>query len=62
MSHRRIYETIGVRYDDIDRVPIILAEIREYLIGSHGGEIAFPTRTLHVAGDVHLAGLPAERR
>ena len=29
MSHRRIYETIGVRYDDIDRVPIILAEIRE---------------------------------
>ena len=115
MSHRRIYETIGVRYDDLDRVPIILAEIREYLIGSfyidesqtlmvnfnqfgassldffiycfthttvwaeyhrikeevllhisgiigrHGGEIAFPTRTLHVAGDVHLAGLPAEK-
>ena len=115
MSHRRIYETIGVRYDDIDRVPIILAEIREYLTGSshidesqtlmvnfnqfgassldffiycfthttvwteyhrikeevllhisgiiarHGVEIAFPTRTLHVAGDVHLAGLPAER-
>ena len=114
MSHRRINETIGVRYDDIDRVPIILAEIREYLIGSayidesqtlmvnfnqfgpssldffvycfthttvwteyhqvkeevllhissiiakHGGEIAFPTRTLHVAGDVHMAGL-AER-
>ena len=111
MSHRRIKETIGVRYDDIDRVPIILAEIREYLIGSaliddsqtlmvnfnqfgpssldffiycfthtivwteyhtvkeevllqissiiakHGGEIAFPTRTLHVAGDVHMAGL-----
>ena len=115
MSHRRIYETIGVRYDDLDRVPLILAEIREYLICSsyidesqtlmvnfnqfgassldffiycfthttvwteyhrikeevllhisgiiarHGGEIAFPTRTLHVAGDVHLAGLPAER-
>jgi MscS family membrane protein len=114
MSHRRINETIGVRYDDIDRVPTILAEIREYLIGSayiddsqtlmvnfnqfgpssldffvycfthttvwteyhqvkeevllhissiiakHGGEIAFPTRTLHVAGDVHMAGL-AER-
>jgi MscS family membrane protein len=104
MTHRRINETIGVRYDDVDRVPIILAEIREYLIGSsyidesqtlmvnfnqfgassldffvycfthttvwtdyhrikeevllhisdiiarHGGEIAFPTRTLHVAG------------
>ena len=114
MSHRRIKETIGVRYDDIDRVPIILAEIREYLIGSdyidesqtlmvnfnqfgassldffiycfthttvwteyhrikeevllhisgiiarNGGEIAFPTRTLHVAGDVHMAGIPAE--
>ena len=115
MSHRRIYETIGVRYDDIDRVPIILAEIREYLIGSafiddsqtlmvnfnqfgpssldffiycfthttvwtqyhkekeevllhissiiarHGAEIAFPTRTLHVAGEGHLAGTPADR-
>ena len=114
MSHRRIKETIGVRYDDIDRVPIILAEIREYLTGSshidesqtlmvnfnqfgassldffiycfthttvwteyhrikeevllhisgiiarHGGEIAFPTRTLHVAGDVHMAGIQAE--
>ena len=114
MSHRRIKETIGVRYDDIDRVPVILAEIREYLIGSpyidesqtfmvnfnqfgassldffiycfthttvwteyhrikeevllhvssiiarHGGEIAFPTRTLHVAGDVHMAGLPTD--
>ena len=111
MSNRRIYETIGVRYDDIDRVPVILADIREFLIGSahidksqtlmvnfnefgpssldffiycfthtivwteyhqikedvllhisgiiakHGGEIAFPTRTLHVAGDGHLAGL-----
>ena len=34
MSHRRIYETIGVRYADIDRVPVILAEIRAYLIGS----------------------------
>lgn len=114
MSHRRIYETIGVRYNDLDRVPVILAEIREYLIGSsyidksqtlmvnfnqfgassldfflycfthttkwaeyhrikeevllhisgiigrHGAEIAFPTRTLHVAGDVHLARPPAE--
>jgi MscS family membrane protein len=114
MSHRRIKETIGVRYDDIERVPVILAEIREYLIGNsdidesqtlmvnfnqfgassldffiycfthttvwteyhevkervllhisgiiakHGGEIAFPTRTLHVAGDVHMAGLAAE--
>jgi MscS family membrane protein len=115
MSHRRVNETIGVRYDDIGRVPIILAEIREYLIGSpyidesqtcmvnfnqfgassldffiycfthttawteshqikeelllhiagiiarHGGKMAFPTRTLHVAGDLQLAGLPTER-
>ena len=114
MSNRRIYETIGVRYDDIDRVPVILAEIREYLTGSddidkahilmvnfnqfgassldffiycfthttvwteyhrikeevllhisgiiarHGGEIAFPTRTLHVAGDVRMAGISDE--
>jgi MscS family membrane protein len=116
MTHRRIKETIGVRYDDIDRVPIILAEIREYLIGSaliddsqtlmvnfnqfgpssldffiycfthttvwtqyhkekeevllhissiiarHGAEIAFPTRTLHVAGEGNLAVPAADRR
>jgi len=115
MSHRRIEETIGVRYDDIDRVPIILEKIRDYLIGSahiddsqtlmvnfnqfgpssldffvycfthttvwtkyhevkeevllhiseiitsHGAEIAFPTRTLHVAGDVHMSSPPADR-
>ena len=115
MSHRRIKETIGVRYADLDRVPVMLAEIRAYLIGSasidasqtlmvnfnqfgassldffiycfthttvwteyhrikeevllhiadiiarHGGEIAFPTRTLHVAGDVHMASLPTVR-
>ena len=115
MSHRRIKETIGVRYADIDRVPIILAEIREYLIGiasidasqtlmvnfnqfgassldffiycfthttvwteyhrikeevllhiayiiaSHGGEVAFPTRTLHVASDVHMVSQPTVR-
>ena len=114
MTHRRIMETIGVRYDDIDRVPIILAQIREYLmssaliddsqtlmvnfnqfgpssldffiycfthttvwtkyhevkeevllhisgiIASHGAEIAFPTRTLHVASDAHLGGLPTD--
>ena len=34
MSHRRIYETIGVRYADLDHVPVMLAEIRAYLIGS----------------------------
>ncbi len=31
MSHRRINETIGVRYDDITRVPNILKDIREML-------------------------------
>jgi MscS family membrane protein len=31
MSHRRIYETIGVRYDDLDRVPEILAGIEAML-------------------------------
>jgi MscS family membrane protein len=115
MTHRRIKETIGVRYDDIDRVPIILAEIRQYLrgsaiiddsqtlmvnfnqfgpssldffiycfthttvwtqyheekeevllhvasiIASHGAEIAFPTRTLHLAGNGHVAGLETDR-
>ena len=102
MLNRRIYETIGVRYDDVSVLPVILQGIRDMLqsheaidttktlmvnfnafndssvdffvytftkttvwtdfhgikedvllkissiIESHGGEIAFPTRTLHV--------------
>jgi MscS family membrane protein len=31
MSHRRIRETIGVRYDDIGQVPAILQDVRKYL-------------------------------
>lgn len=31
MSHRRIYETMGVRYDDVSRLPGILAEIKKML-------------------------------
>jgi MscS family membrane protein len=31
MSHRRIKETIGVRYDDMSRVPAILEDVRKYL-------------------------------
>jgi MscS family membrane protein len=31
MTHRRIRETIGVRYDDISRVPAILQDVRKYL-------------------------------
>jgi MscS family membrane protein len=34
MLNRRIRETIGVRYDDVDRVPAILADVREYLQAS----------------------------
>lgn len=32
MSHRRIYETIGVRYKDINKVATILQEIQDMLI------------------------------
>ncbi len=32
MTHRRIYETIGVRYDDVDRLEDILTEVREMLL------------------------------
>jgi MscS family membrane protein len=107
MLNRRIHETIGVRYDDVDKVPAILADVRAYLqtsshidqsvtlmvnfnsfgtssldffiycftrttawtefhvvkeevllhiadiIGRHGAEIAFPTRTLH-----HVPSMP----
>lgn len=31
MSHRRIRETVGVRYDDMTRVPAILEDVRQYL-------------------------------
>lgn len=31
MSHRRINETIGVRYDDMAKVPAILEDVRKYL-------------------------------
>ncbi len=34
MSHRRIYETIGIRYDDIDKMPAIVAEV-EAMLRSH---------------------------
>jgi len=32
MSHRRIYETIGIRYDDVDRMEPILKDVRSFLI------------------------------
>lgn len=31
MSHRRIYETIGVRYDDADKMPGILSDVKSML-------------------------------
>lgn len=31
MTHRRIYETIGVRYQDINKIPAILEDIRDHL-------------------------------
>ena len=32
MSHRRIYETVGVRYDDVDKLPAIIDEVRAMLM------------------------------
>lgn len=109
MSHRRIKETIGIRYDDVSRVPVILEDIRKYLAGSpdidpsqtlmvhlnafsdssvdffiycftktvvwtefhevkervlleiagiiesHGGEIAYPTTTVHLPDELRMA-------
>lgn len=34
MTNRRIYENIGVRYDDINKIPEIVSEIKEYLEAS----------------------------
>jgi len=33
MSHRRIYEIVGIRYDDIGAMQAIVDEIRDYLAG-----------------------------
>lgn len=32
MTHRRLYETIGVRYEDIKQLPAIIADVKEMLI------------------------------
>jgi len=32
MSHRRIYETIGIRYDDADKIEAIIAAVRKMLM------------------------------
>jgi len=32
MSHRRINETIGIRYDDIDKMPLILNDVKKMLL------------------------------
>ena len=32
MSHRRIKETIGIRYDDVEKMDGITAEVREMLV------------------------------
>ena len=107
MSHRRIKETIGVRYDDVAKLEEILNEVRDMLknhdeidtsqtlmvnfnefapssldffiytftkttnwvkfhkvkqdvlfqilniIEKHGAEVAFPTSTLHMNGELH---------
>jgi MscS family membrane protein len=31
MTHRRIYETIGIRYDDVSRMPAIVARVKSML-------------------------------
>jgi len=107
MSHRRIKETIGIRYDDIDKLEVILNDIRKMLcshneidnsqtlmvnfnefapssvdffiytftkttnwvkyhqikqdvlfqiisiVEKHGAEMAFPTSTLHLNGEIN---------
>ena len=109
MSHRRIYETLGIRYEDMPKMKGIVAAVKEMLashpeiaadqilmvnfnsfasssldffiyaftkttdwvryhevkqdvltrisdiISDHGAEIAFPTSTLNLRGDVSIA-------
>ncbi len=108
MTHRRIYETIGIRYDDLSKMQVITEDVRQMLIDHeeiasdqtlivhfdafnassldffvytftkttnwiafhevkqdvllkiadiidrHGAQIAFPTRTLHMADGVRI--------
>jgi len=110
MRNRRIYETIGIRYDDVAKMGAIVADVEAMLrthadidadkflmvnfdafapssldffvycytrttdwaqfhrvkqdvllriaeiIAGHGAEIAFPTSTVHLAGDIPQAG------
>ena len=32
MTRRRIYETIGIRYDDVTKLPVILDKVRQMLV------------------------------
>jgi len=32
MTHRRIYETMGVRYDDLGKLPAIIGDVKQMLI------------------------------
>jgi MscS family membrane protein len=114
MSHRRIKETIGIRYLDMQKLPLIVDEVRDYLdnsddidqnqtiivnfnafaassldflvyaytrttnwieyhktkervllkisevIVSHGAEVAFPTRTIHVPDELAFKNMVKE--
>ncbi|WP_461480802.1 mechanosensitive ion channel family protein [Porticoccus sp.] len=114
MLNRRIYETIGIRYDDIGKMAGIVADVKTMLsnhpeidqqqtmivnfvsfgassinffvytftkttqwvrfheikqdvllnisdvIARHGAEIAFPTSTVHIPGQLQLAGVREE--
>jgi len=40
MSHRRLKETIGVRYDDFDKVRVIVDDIRQALLAHPGIDIS----------------------
>lgn len=116
MSHRRIYETVGIRYDDVAAMAPIVGDVEAMLrtdpeidsaqtlmvnfnafnsssvdffvycftrttdwahyhvvkqsvllriadiIAAHGAEIAFPTRTLHMAQDAEAESAPEVAR
>ena len=45
MTHRRIYETIGIRYDDVAKLDVIVAEVKQML---HAHEAIDDSQTLMV--------------
>ena len=63
MFNRRIYETIGLRYEDADCMAAIVIQVRDMLkniIHANGADVAFPTQTLQLEQVEQIEQTPPE--